>query len=56
MSEGSTPERPEQYKSVLRKAFLTGYEILQTGGEAMDAAVVAVGVMEGAPPWPAPLN
>lgn len=46
--EGSTPERQEQYKSVLRKALLAGNEVLQNGGEAMDAAVAAVGVMEGA--------
>ena len=46
--EGSTPERQEIYKSVLRKALVTGYEVLRNGGEAMDAAVAAVGVMEGA--------
>lgn len=49
--EGSTPERQEQYRSVLRQALLTGHEVLRTGCEAMDAAVAAVGVMEGVP-WP----
>ena len=49
--EGSTPERQEQYKSELRNALLTGYEVLQAGGEAMDAVVAAVGVMEGVQ-WP----
>lgn len=46
--EGSTPERQELYKSALRKALFTGYEVLRMGGEALDAAVAAVGVMEGA--------
>ena len=45
--EGSTPERREMYKEALRKALLRGYRVLQAGGEAMDAAVAAVTVMEG---------
>ena len=35
------------YKEALRKALLRGYRVLQAGGEAMDAAVAAVTVMEG---------
>lgn len=45
--EGSTPERQEAYKKALRAALVRGYEVLEKGGEAMDAAVEAVGVMEG---------
>ena len=45
--EGSTPQRRELYKEALRKALLRGYRVLQAGGEAMDAAVAAVTVMEG---------
>ncbi|KAI5123991.1 hypothetical protein M0805_006402 [Coniferiporia weirii] len=47
--EGSTPERREQYKKTLRKALLKGHEVLQGGGEAMDAAVAAVSVLEDCP-------
>ena len=45
--EGSTPERREAYRAALKKALMKGHEVLQAGGEAMDAAVAAVGVMEG---------
>ncbi len=45
--EGSTPEQRQLYIEVLRKSLVTGHEILKDGGEAMDAAVAAVGVMEG---------
>ncbi|EJD02791.1 N-terminal nucleophile aminohydrolase [Fomitiporia mediterranea MF3/22] len=47
--EGSTPERREEYKNALRKALRKGYEVLMAGGEAMDAAVAAVNVMEDCP-------
>lgn len=45
--EGSTPERREMYKKTLRDALMMGNEVLQKGGEAMDAAVAAVSVLEG---------
>lgn len=45
--QGSSPERRELYKAALRQALLQGYRVLQAGGEAMDAAVAAVTVMEG---------
>lgn len=45
--EGSTPERRDAYKKALRAALLKGHEVLSAGGEAMDAAIAAVGVMEG---------
>jgi beta-aspartyl-peptidase (threonine type) len=43
----STPEREMQYKHMLSAALRAGYDVLQAGGEAMDAAVAAVSVMEG---------
>lgn len=43
----STPELRAKYKAALSKALLTGYDTLQNGGEAMDAAVAAVTVLEG---------
>ena len=43
----STPEQRERYRQALRAALVKGYEVLKDGGEAMDAAVAAVGVMEG---------
>ena len=45
--DGSTPEQRDQYIHMLKTSLLKGYAILQQGGEAMDAAVAAVGVMEG---------
>lgn len=45
--EGSTPEREELYRQALRNALVEGYTVLKNGGEAMDAAVAAVSVMEG---------
>lgn len=45
--ENSSPERQAQYKQELKKALIAGYAILEKGGEAMDAAVAAVSVMEG---------
>lgn len=45
--ERSTPEQRELYKRALRSALVKGHEVLKNGGEAMDAAVAAVGVMEG---------
>ncbi|KAH8119349.1 nucleophile aminohydrolase [Phellopilus nigrolimitatus] len=47
--EGSTPEQRELYRKVLRQALVKGHEVLSAGGEALDAAVAAVGVMEDCP-------
>ena len=44
--EQSTPEKRELYRNALREALLRGHEVLQAGGEAMDAAVAAVTTME----------
>ena len=44
----STPEQRAAYRDALRKALQAGHAILQEGGEAMDAAVAAVSVLEGA--------
>lgn len=44
-----TPEQRVRYKVALSKALQAGYAVLKEGGEAMDAAVAAVSVMEGAP-------
>lgn len=43
----STPEQRARYKAALTRALRAGYEVLQEGGEAMDAAVAAVSSMEG---------
>jgi L-asparaginase / beta-aspartyl-peptidase len=42
-----TPEIEAQYKYMLSVALRAGHGILSNGGEAMDAAVAAVSVMEG---------
>ena len=46
---GATPEKIEAYRAALREALNAGYKTLSQGGEAMDAAVAAVTVMEGNP-------
>jgi L-asparaginase / beta-aspartyl-peptidase len=43
----STPEQQALYKAALKRALKAGYAVLSEGGEAMDAAVAAVTVMEG---------
>ena len=45
--EGSTPEKRATYRAALSRALKAGYDVLKNGGEAMDAAVAAVSVMEG---------
>lgn len=47
--KGSTPEQQALYRTALRSALQAGYDVLSAGGEAMDAAVAAVAVMEGQP-------
>ena len=44
----ATPELCAQYKAALKDTLCAGYEILNAGGEAMDAAVAAAAWMEGA--------
>lgn len=45
--EGSTPEQQARYKTTLRNALQAGYQVLRDGGEAMDAVVAAVTILEG---------
>ncbi|TFK44578.1 asparaginase [Crucibulum laeve] len=45
----STPEQQATYKAALAKALQAGYQVLHDGGEAMDAVVAAVTVMEDNP-------
>ncbi|KAJ3518133.1 hypothetical protein NLJ89_g67 [Agrocybe chaxingu] len=45
--ENSTPEQRSAYRSALAESLLSGYQVLSQGGDAMDAAVCAVSVMEG---------
>ncbi|KAF8840491.1 asparaginase [Paxillus ammoniavirescens] len=47
--EGSTPEKRALYRAALGHALKAGHEVLKSGGEAMDAAVAAVTVMEDCP-------
>lgn len=42
----TTPERQALYKAALKTALEAGYAVLREGGEAMDAAVAAVTVLE----------
>jgi beta-aspartyl-peptidase (threonine type) len=43
----STPDKEARYKDALCQALRAGYAVLSEGGEALDAAVAAVSVMEG---------
>ena len=43
----ATPERQALYRVALKKALQAGYAVLNEGGEAMDAAVATVTVLEG---------
>ncbi|KAH9830741.1 asparaginase [Rhodofomes roseus] len=45
----STPELRASYKAALSRALLAGHEVLNSGGEAMDAVVAAVSSMEDCP-------
>jgi hypothetical protein len=47
LRERSSPEQQERYRAGLRAALQAGNAILSSGGEAMDAVVAAVSVMEG---------
>ncbi|CAE6492698.1 unnamed protein product [Rhizoctonia solani] len=49
LKKNSTPAQRELYKEALRKALVAGNTVLQAGGQAMDAAVAAVTVMEDSP-------
>lgn len=45
--DGSTPEKRAKYRAALVRALKAGYDVLKLGGEAMDATVAAVTVLEG---------
>ena len=47
--ENMTAEREAQFEAALREATAAGYEILQNGGESLDAVIAAVQVMEKNP-------
>jgi hypothetical protein len=47
LREKSSPEQQARYHAALRAALQAGNAILSSGGEAMDAVVAAVSVMEG---------
>ena len=42
----STPEKERAYHTALSAALQAGYDVLENGGDAMDAAVAAVSSME----------
>ena len=44
---GSTPEQQVKYRAALEDALRQGNQVLSAGGEALDAVVAAVTVMEG---------
>lgn len=47
--ENMTAEREAQFEAALREATAAGYEVLQNGGESLDAVIAAVQVMEKNP-------
>jgi len=47
LRESSSPEQVARYQAGLRAALQAGNAILRSGGEAMDAVVAAVTVLEG---------
>ncbi|KAI0049879.1 N-terminal nucleophile aminohydrolase [Auriscalpium vulgare] len=47
--EGSTPAQQARYKAALAQALRAGHAVLAAGGEAMDAVVAAVTVLEDNP-------
>jgi len=47
LRERSSPEQQARYHAGLRAALQAGNAVLSSGGEAMDAVVTAVSVMEG---------
>ncbi|CUA78002.1 beta-aspartyl-peptidase (threonine type) [Rhizoctonia solani] len=49
LKKNSTPAQRELYKEGLRKALVAGNNVLQSGGQALDAVVAAVTVMEDSP-------
>ncbi len=44
-----TPEMENQYRAKLDEALTVGYEILQSGGSALDAVVSTIAIMEDSP-------
>ena len=44
--KAATPERQASYKTALKTALEAGYAVLREKGEAMDAAVAAVKILE----------
>ncbi|KZV73249.1 hypothetical protein PENSPDRAFT_648981, partial [Peniophora sp. CONT] len=44
--ERSTPEQRALYHATLKEALRTGHAVLKEGGEALDATVAAVTVLE----------
>lgn len=49
LKKNMTPEKEAAYESKLKEALEAGYKILESGGEAMDAVVAAINVMEDSP-------
>ncbi|KAG9316294.1 nucleophile aminohydrolase [Chiua virens] len=47
--DNSTPEKRAKYRATLTRALKAGHQVLELGGEAMDAAVAAVTVLEDCP-------
>ncbi|KZV61441.1 N-terminal nucleophile aminohydrolase, partial [Peniophora sp. CONT] len=47
--ERSTPEQRALYHATLKEALRTGHAVLKEGGEALDATVAAVTVLENCP-------
>ncbi|QRV89843.1 asparaginase [Ceratobasidium sp. AG-Ba] len=49
LRKNSSPAQIELYRDALRKALIAGNDVLQSGGQAMDAVVAAVTSMEDCP-------
>jgi beta-aspartyl-peptidase (threonine type) len=49
LKENMSAEKEKAYKNKLDEALKTGYEVLETGGSALDAVVKTIQVMEASP-------
>ena len=49
LRENMTPEMEQQYRDILTRALETGHDILEKGGESLDAVEQVIRIMENSP-------
>lgn len=49
LKENMTPEQEAAYREKLEEAVRAGYEVLNNGGESLDAVIAAIAIMEESP-------